>query len=426
MSETFRRTEQYTGPAVEDLLRLNNVEFDTPPDATKGRIRLIEAYNQSPVGFEGILVCDTEVEGHPALAINPTTIGHTLGRNTGDADILIHKKVVAIESSIDRGLHKWRIVERLGELGLAGAGAVEGVHETMGNWPVGSLAGGAAMALCIAARGTINIGRRRLATKRLTALRQYAEDPNNGAIIFRLDHQASATLDEATLAESRADIKYGGNLGWVRQQVTIHPARLVRTFLERDPAPAELWTSGFGEQVEALADTQQQLLGLEKERALARRRESFTGQSIPGEISGLDKLIAESSAILVQTGTAMARHVRLRAEARQEAERIADAEDLVDQLTIGTPGQPPHPLELHLQLLHDVVVHSLAQTKLELSESEALARGIAEYLQGCRELLTHPGQMEQFYTGILRKFGRKLPSLPDWEGIVGRLPRTES
>jgi hypothetical protein len=436
------------GPIVRDLVRgYMGPMPEKDPKATDARLDLVSAYNNLPIGYDGILVGSAEdAEGRYAY-INATTLDDPVGRAAGEPKITHTERRIEIRPEREQHLTASKVIRRIGEIGLAGIALVGGIYEVGPDPTTAGEIGLAALAYTGTRLG-VRIGtsarQRKDATRKLEDFSAWARQPENGAIVFR-GPQHMVRLEDETFNAARHEIEFGkkldaaqgrfepGNLeglyaftgdGEYKNRVNIRPVSLIRELLARDHAPAELWNSGFGESVERLAGIHQQIIDLDRSLLGERKRQDHTGQPRPGVINGLEAEIASLEQDLAATCIGMARLTRERAEDRQKDLDIARAHDLIDQIS-RTGEDEPHSLELHLQLLQSVACTALAKRGVDKPGSKQLAQRLVHYLEGCRPLLTAPDQMEQFYAGLVGKFGEAL-ELPEWEEVAKQLPRVET
>lgn len=418
------RAEAYPAPKVHHLLSVGDVPNpDGGFSATRWRRALARAYNQGPTGLDGILLDDVENEaGESWLVLNPTTLGTPLGRVPNEKPIEHRGAELYITRKQKEQMPRMHLLQRLGEIATTSTVPGLALAETVGT-PYGVLAGVTAFALYFPLRSVSRIVQRRRAITALREFNEWAVQPNNGALLF--SYKAfGAVVDDETGAAVREVAGYSrsylGRPDNDKAWVYIEPARLIQSLLLRDHAPAELWTSGFGERAHSLAEAEQIMAQLRQEQAKAKERGTFTGHPDKAELAQIQDRINTCIASMVHIGIELAQQAKERAEAHAESQRIARAEALIDAVVNGA-AKEPHPLEMHLQALHSTASTALAQLDLEQPDSHTIAEELGGYLRGCRGLFTNPSQIEQFYRGLFTKFGNRLPGLEPWEAVAEQL-----
>ena len=423
-----------------------------PREGTEGhlhagaaRTNLIHAYNRSPDNIDGILMRRTQgADNTPLLILNDVGIQHP-DIKLRDAVIDIHEEYDAFKLSSDQNERRKKpsVLRRLGEIAATFA-AVDGTmfattgHDLPGALAVGSFA---AAALYGSGRVLANYIQQDRATKALNTFMDWAEQPNNGAIVFRRhynltnDARKESTVRESIILseEQRKTLKWlnkphtgfklefesADTIGTLCQ---LTPGKFVEWAIRQDHAPAKLWTNGFGEQVRTLAKAEQDLISSKLELEAAEGRRTFTGHALAGELEKLKEQVTEHQQTLLRVGLEMGRQVKARREAYLLAERKKQAAALIDTIASGEVDEP-HQLEMHLQELHDIANTALAGFDLEHAKTAEIAWEVGRYLQGTRARLSDHNQVEQFYKGLADMFRRySSQTLPEWEAIAHRFP----
>lgn len=447
--------ELYNG-AIEDFYR-DELVVESDPNNPIGKLRLPVA-NNNMTAIGNILVVRSVEHG----LVFDSTVADT------KTIALISRDENREQVRISRG-------KRLGVIGLSGTVAVSSIYtatEMLGipasSTTLGGLATG--MATGIMATATAKFSNRMFkrraiknTTNALADAQQRVLQPENNAVSFYLDPAVSrpsiifpkddydsrqkfsirtstnlppqirqlvpkqewgSAKKETWIRNHHLGLSFGGRFD-TPDEITffISPGTLIIDLLQKDTDPNELWATELFNKAQKMSDAQKEIVALQQKLKNLENRVTFTGIEQPTILDSLQKQLLDIQSTLLSITLETIDLGKQRKEIREEAERIKNAQALINEITSGEV-KVVHPLEMHIQIFHDEASIALAslfreQANDKQSDTFEIAKALAAYLKGMREpeLLTDGDQIQQFYEGMYDKFIKLLPSLNSWESV---------